>query len=55
MNWVFAMPGPGRSVNLKVMQRGVMSNGMRNGILLSDFEQRIQQLHAQIDRLIGAT
>ena len=41
--------------NLKVMQRGVMSNGMRNGIRLGDFEQRIQQLHAQIDRLISCT
>jgi phenylpropionate dioxygenase-like ring-hydroxylating dioxygenase large terminal subunit len=39
--------------NLKVMQRGIMSSGMRNGIRLSDFEQRIQQLHAEIDRLIS--
>lgn len=41
--------------NLKVMQRGIMSSGLRNGVRLGHFEQRIQQLHAQIDRLISGT
>jgi phenylpropionate dioxygenase-like ring-hydroxylating dioxygenase large terminal subunit len=41
--------------NLVAMQRGLMSRGMRDGIRLGELEQRIQQLHAELDRLIART
>jgi phenylpropionate dioxygenase-like ring-hydroxylating dioxygenase large terminal subunit len=39
--------------NLPNIQLGLLSNGARNGVRLGEMEQRIQQLHAQIDRLIS--
>lgn len=40
-------------VNLPAIQQGLLSNGARNGVRLSEMEQRIQQLHAQIDLLLS--
>jgi hypothetical protein len=40
--------------NLPAIQQGLLSNGMRNGVRLSELEQRIQQLHAEIDRRIAS-
>lgn len=39
--------------NLVHMQQGVMSAGMHDGVRLGELEQRIQQLHAEIDRCIS--
>ena len=39
--------------NLVAMQRGLVSRGIRDGIRLGELEQRIQQLHAELDRLIA--
>ncbi|MCK8683288.1 hypothetical protein M1M10_07600 [Pseudomonas umsongensis] len=39
--------------NLIHMQQGVMSAGMDEGIRLGELEQRIQQVHAEIDRFIA--
>jgi phenylpropionate dioxygenase-like ring-hydroxylating dioxygenase large terminal subunit len=39
--------------NLPVIQQGLLSSGVRNGVRLSEMEQRIQQLHAEIDRRIA--
>lgn len=39
--------------NLIHMQQGVMSAGMDEGIRLGELEQRIQQVHAEIDRCIA--
>jgi phenylpropionate dioxygenase-like ring-hydroxylating dioxygenase large terminal subunit len=39
--------------NLIHMQQGVMSRGMSEGIRLGELEQRIQQVHAEIDRCIA--
>ncbi|RJG03177.1 aromatic ring-hydroxylating oxygenase subunit alpha [Noviherbaspirillum sedimenti] len=36
------------------MQRGVSSKGLSSGVRLSEQEQRLQQIHAEIDRLIAA-
>lgn len=45
---------PGQDLtNLVAMQRGLMSEGMKDGVRLGELEQRIQQLHAEIDRLIA--
>jgi len=41
--------------NLVLMQRGVMSAAMDEGIRLGELEQRIQVLHAQIDRCIASS
>lgn len=39
--------------NLIRMQQGVMSAGMQEGVRLGELEQRIQQIHAEIDRCIA--
>ncbi|MNR38580.1 hypothetical protein D3C85_1566920 [compost metagenome] len=39
--------------NLIRMQQGVMSAGMQEGVRLGELEQRIQQVHAEIDRCIA--
>jgi phenylpropionate dioxygenase-like ring-hydroxylating dioxygenase large terminal subunit len=39
--------------NLIRMQQGVMSAGMGDGVRLGELEQRIQQVHAEIDRCIA--
>jgi hypothetical protein len=40
--------------NLPAIQQGLLLNGIRNGVRLSELEQRIQQLHAEIDRRIAS-
>lgn len=39
--------------NMPLVQRGLASGGMRGGVKLSEQEQRIQQLHMEIDRVMG--
>ncbi|HLG86512.1 MAG TPA: aromatic ring-hydroxylating dioxygenase subunit alpha [Alphaproteobacteria bacterium] len=39
--------------NMAVVQQGLISRGMADGVRLSEQEQRVQQLHAEIDRRLA--